>query len=243
MTILTFPKAQPRALVVILGHLGVSRQGLERYASYYPDCSVVAAASPPLRFVTHRSLRPTALEIAEQCETVLQQHSVPVLVHAFSNGGAFLLYELDQVWNKPAWACQIFDSCPCYIRMLWDTEHWSESFPHTNWSSIGRTIYTWGASLTLTLWSLPVPCHARSFWNHFRGNISCSHQVYVYTTADMLSDAAAVDRLVTQQRDKGTTVTVLRYDDSDHCRLDRDHPEAYQSMIDEAVQGAIDRAR
>jgi hypothetical protein len=64
----------------------------------------------------------------------------------------------------------------------------------------------------------------------------------VYTTTDLASDAAAVDRLVENRREQniGTTLQ-YRYNDSNHCRIDLDHPEEYQQMIDQALDAACQR--
>ena len=92
----------PRAVCIVFGHLGSSISTLEKYAKYYTDrnCHVVATTSPPNLFMKNASLRSTTLDAIIQAGKLLQDATpennnntsvVPLVVHSFSNGGAFLL--------------------------------------------------------------------------------------------------------------------------------------------------------
>ena len=70
---------------------------------------------------------------------------------------------------------------------------------------------------------------------------ACSRQIYVYTTSDMAFDATAVDQLIDTRRAMGLNITVHRFNDSNHCRLDKDHPEECGKAIDDALAAAIQR--
>eukprot|EP00977_Amphora_coffeiformis_P023566 scaffold13609_cov151-Amphora_coffeaeformis.AAC.5 len=108
-----------------------------------------------------------------------------------------------------------------------------------------RTLYTALAAVSLTAWLTATLSWSRpqQFWNQMTQSQTCLHHIYVYTTADIASDAAAVDRLVEQRRESniGTTMQ-YRYEDSNHVRIDQDHPEEYQRMIDDALAAAVERA-
>ena len=268
---------RPRAIAIVLGPLGASESMLERYASWYRQrsCVAVTGASPPWRFARNASLQPTATEVWQETLQVLRDtpSDVPVVVHMFSNGGAFLWEQMDRlldtggedndadtttvlsVDDKKLLQTRLssgyltFDSCPCYIRTLWDTSTpWSVSFPHRGWSPMRQGLYTTLAATSMTAWLVITLSWSRPqrFWNQMTQSTACPHHVYVYTTADLASDAAAVDRLVADRQatasDNGMTTTVYRYDDSNHCRIDHDHPEDYQRMIDVALEAALARA-
>ena len=102
--ILTTFLEEPRAVSIVLGHLGASKATLERYGQLYlaRNCSVIIAASPPLRFMSNQSLRPTAREILSLAATALRSASpsVPLVIHSFSNGGAFLLEQIELILNE-----------------------------------------------------------------------------------------------------------------------------------------------
>ena len=254
----------PRAIAIVLGHLGARQSTLEDYASWYRQrsCVAVTGAAPPLRFLRNASLQPTAARLWQETLNVLRDTppEVPVVVHMFSNGGSFLWDAMDRALTEDSLApadrallqsrlksgCLIFDSCPCYIRTLWDTSTpWNTSFPYPGWSAWTRALYTGLAATALTTWLTATLSWNRpaQFWQQVTESTTCLHHVYVYTTTDLASDAAAVDRLVAHRRQHnlGTTVQ-YRYQDSNHCRIDKDHPQDYQRMIDDALEAACQRA-
>jgi Eukaryotic protein of unknown function (DUF829) len=265
-TVRTSIREKPRAVAIVLGHLGCTAESLAEYGRLYEErnCTVITAVSPVLRFVLNWNLRATACEILDQAAAVLQDTSsdVPLLIHSFSNGGAFLLEEMEQqlqqgrlqktnsaykyefLASRMKNGCQLFDSCPCYIRPIWDTKYYSSSFPHPQWYKCSRLVYTAVASLSLTLWCTCTLSWHRpdQFWKRMLQSNVCLHQIFIYTTTDLLSDAASMDRFINNRRAQNVECTVYRYDDSDHCRLNRDHPEAYGRAIDTALSDSIRRS-
>jgi hypothetical protein len=263
----TMIRQTPDAIVIVLGPLGSYPDGLvERYGKLYfnRNCSVVISASPPIRFLLNASLQSTAREVLHHTRIALQDtpSRVPVIIHAFSNGGAFLLEEIETqlsehqptasdalddkngiIRSRLKIGYQFFDSCPCYIRMLWDTTYFTNSFPSRNLSTFGRYVYTFGASFSLTMWCVFTISWSRPqrFWNHMIRSTVCSNQIFMYTTTDLLSDASAVDRFINERRRQGVNCTVYRYDDSDHCQLDNDHPIEYGKAIDDALANILQR--
>lgn len=261
----------PKAIVMILGPLNVSRGSLETMADLYPSCSIVAASSPPLRFVLNWSLQSTVHDILINAHELCNKHpDVPIVSHAFSNGGAFLLERIERTVHLDtvdslnsrtndtyglAWdnaellermrqGVQIFDSCPCYVRLAWDWNHWSDSFPHPSLSRASRLVYTAGASMSLTAWSVCTLAvnYPNRFWRTMEQSKTCMHQVYMYSKCDLLSDAAAVDRLVEYRRSViGSNCIVHAYDDSNHCRLHVDHPDEYAKAIEDALRSMHER--
>jgi Eukaryotic protein of unknown function (DUF829) len=199
---------------------------------------------------------------SRQCLLQDTSSDVPLLIHSFSNGGAFLLEEMEQqlqqgrlqktnsaykyefLASRMKNGCQLFDSCPCYIRPIWDTKYYSSSFPHPQWYKCSRLVYTAVASLSLTLWCTCTLSWHRpdQFWKRMLQSNVCLHQIFIYTTTDLLSDAASMDRFINNRRAQNVECTVYRYDDSDHCRLNRDHPEAYGRAIDTALSDSIRRS-
>lgn len=100
-----FSSSQPQAIAIVLGHLGVSDHTLHRYAKWYVNrsSSVVAASSPPHIFARNGSLRDTTEQILAQTVRALHQaesnsqaprNLPPIVVHLFSNGGAFFVARL-----------------------------------------------------------------------------------------------------------------------------------------------------
>lgn len=278
----------PRAIAIILGPLGASATMLQRIADdLYPHCSVIAAASPPLKFMRNSSMAPEAREVWEACLDMMMQQppveyeSVPLILHSFSNGGCFLLDAMEQDFDvlhgnddasvttttrgtaspnpmqqrnnisllhrKLADGVWIYDSCPCYIRMAWDWEHFAQSFPHPQWTAPGRFLYTLAASWSLTAWCLGTlsPSRPRLFWQRMLASRPGRHEVYIYSSCDMLSDAAAVDRLIAYKRRQHTnnedSIQQFRFENSNHCRIHLDHPVEYTRIVNQAIVSATER--
>jgi Eukaryotic protein of unknown function (DUF829) len=265
----TMIRPSPDAIAIIMGPLGSYPDMLvERYGRTYYDrnCSVILSASPPIRFMLNMSLQSTARDVLHHTAMAIQDtpSHVPVIMHSFSNGGTFLLEEIEVQLNERQWTeshpslvdekyaairsrlkigYQFFDSCPCYVRTIWDTKHFNSSFPNRKLSTFGRYVYTIGASFSLTMWCVFTLSWSRpqQFWNRLLHSTVCSNQIFMYTTADLLTDAAAVDRFINIRRSQGVQCTIHRYDDSDHCRLDIDHPVEYRQVIDDALTTVLQR--
>lgn len=159
---------RPRAVAVVLGHLGATHAQLDALSDLYVrrGCWVVAARCPPVSFfmAQHGWLRPVAAQVVAETATLVRRDAaevkvlsttsttteadedapaLPVVVHLFSNGGAFLLEELgrggcsqeeeeeDHPPRRPDnddWALfrrhvrhgyLFYDSCPCYLHVPW----------------------------------------------------------------------------------------------------------------------------
>jgi len=277
--------AYPKAVALVLGHLGSTAQstmdqfGEKLYLSR--NCTTITASSPFVRFfmTQHRFLRPTAASIIRETAAVLRDTpNTPLAVHLFSNGGAFLLEEMEllmaeaedrsrndeqlptsSVTGGVSWSdaeiiqerleYQFFDSCPCYLHQMWDiSPYWNDAFPSPAWrSNTLRKLYFLGSAMSLTLWCTMTGSFGRSsqFWSRMRTSPYCrKHQIYFYTTADMMTDASRIDDLISSRRQEyGTDIVAQRYDDSGHCALYRDHPEDYNRVLDESLAAAINRRR
>jgi hypothetical protein len=138
----------------------------------------------------------------------------------FSNGGTFLLEELNREAHVPTEAYGLiqdrlqyifYDSCPCYLHMPWKLGcFWKDAFPFPGWSQWGRHVYLIGASVSLSLWCLFTCSLSRSqdFWKAMQtpfdhgaasGTSSSSQHhelIYMYTTADKVTDATRIDELI-----------------------------------------------
>jgi Eukaryotic protein of unknown function (DUF829) len=279
-----------KAVALVLGPLGASPEGtVNGFGMMYQDrnCTTVAATSPPLRFflTQHRMLKPTATAIILETAKALREtpKETPLVVHMFSNGGAFLLEEMELLMsevqykrkNQPSdssirnaeedenpltWEdveliqqrmeYLFFDSCPCYLHMMWDVSpYFKDAFPNPAWHSLTRKVYYLGSAFSLSMWCVFTGSFKRScqFWSSMERNRPyCKYQVYYYTTADMLTDATRIDQLIEKRRQEplNDTIVVHRFDDSGHCTIYHDHSDDYNQGLDEALETAsINRRR
>jgi len=100
---------RPRAVVILYGWLGAEYNTLKKYAQIYQDrgCCTVCATAPPLALLSgSRSyLREVAIASCREASMLIRKGemsemgfgSVPLVIHAFSNGGAFLLSEVNDI--------------------------------------------------------------------------------------------------------------------------------------------------
>lgn len=203
MCVITTIVDQPRAIAIVLGHLGSTSHQLQQLSDMYlrRNCSVVAATCPPIRFLfaQHRLLRPVAQRIVRETSSLLRRSlattttttTIPVVIHMFSNGGTFLLEELDRIYTVDyssdekdnnndndnmtlflqhlQYGYLFYDSCPCYLHMPWALrkKFWDDAFPFPGWSVWGRNLYLLGASISLSLWCILTASISRSidFWS------------------------------------------------------------------------------
>jgi hypothetical protein len=262
---------QPRAIAIVLGHLGSTDAELRRLSQIYRErhCAVVAARSPPLDFflTQHGRLRPIASEILRETASLSRQcnnqknkeeNNVPVVIHQFSNGGTFLLEAMtkeehgargdsSEDYNEVKKRLQyiFYDSCPCYLHMPWALgPYWNDAFPFPGWRSLPRKLYLLAASVSLSVWCLCTGSLSRSrdFWDSVGDPFNCQHLVYMYTTNDKVTDATRIDDLIDTQRENGKDVLAYKYCDSSHVGLLRDHAEDYNRAVDLALERAIERA-
>jgi Eukaryotic protein of unknown function (DUF829) len=239
-----------------------------------------------------------------------KQPSIPIIIHSMSNGGAFLLEEMEKILlsnqatneydkdknsknesnnrdpttykrnrrnhnnkkneisvssftkeekliliHRIRQGVQIFDSCPCYIRTIWSQEYSiptsyipsdQQAFPYPTWSKSFRRIYTTFATVSLSLWCFVTFAWDRpkQFWSHMLHSPLGQHQIFVYTTTDLLSDAHAVQQLIEYRKSvlKIHDIQVFPFNDSGHCQLHIDHPEQYDQIIHDAIDAAVQRA-
>jgi len=265
--VITHFHQNPEAIAIVLGHLGITPQGLRRLSRLYLDrgCAVIAARSPPLDFLLahHGRLEPVTRAILRESESLRRQceslshindgrekEKIPIVIHMWSNGGAFLWEELmkDPTFDqtiKPHLQYVAYDSCPCYLHMPWRLgPFWRDAFPFPGWPIFARKLYLAAASLSLSAWCLFSFSLSRSqvFWSQMT-DPPCQNLVYFYSTNDKVTDAARIDQLIHEQREmKRINVVAKRYDDSAHCRIDYDHAEEYARTIDEALGGKTNRS-
>jgi Eukaryotic protein of unknown function (DUF829) len=280
----------PKVIAIVLGPLSshpydrmMEQIGRMYYGKYDPNQNiggdvggggggtVILASSPPLHFLLNRNLQSIAQEVLHQTSMALLQASpqplqqIPIIIHSFSNGGAFLQEAIElelgkgnmqqhtqrtaQEKNYEKIRCgmkigyQFFDSCPCYIRMIWDTSYFTKSFPNEHLPTWVRYLYTLGSALALSTWCiLTLSWHRpQQFWNRMIHSTICTnHQIFMYSTTDLLTDAAAMDRFIeTRRQQYGVNCTVYRYNDSNHCQFHIDHPNEYQQAIDDALDSVM----
>lgn len=102
-------RRRPRAIAVLLGHMGQERKDLDRYATrlyHSQHCSTVSATAPFMVYATHdaATLSEYAVVVIRETARLIRYGEwsemgfgrIPVLVHVLGNGGAQLLEEMER---------------------------------------------------------------------------------------------------------------------------------------------------
>lgn len=100
---------RPRAIVVLLGWMGAEVGQLEEYVRMYHDlkCSTIVATAPVLSIAVQKTstLEQVALTACREAARLVRMAemsemgcgTVPLLLHAFGNGGALVLEQMDRL--------------------------------------------------------------------------------------------------------------------------------------------------
>jgi Eukaryotic protein of unknown function (DUF829) len=253
----------PRAVVVILGWWGAELRHVEKYAELYHqrNCATVSVVADTLQVMMHLgypSLDGCVCDAVSVVAKILRDNEkagkkIPVILHAFSNAGSFLVERLEVLIQEARasgdlkFGCsedlifvgerldgQIFDSSPAYpdIKL---------GFTSTNGVVFGDSFFVkmivgflfllaGGVSMFFN-WIFGLPDVRWTFWNNMREGQLCLRQAYIYSTADTITNVEKLEELIENRR-RFSNVTVQKFDDSKHVMHLLKHPLIYEKLVD-----------
>lgn len=256
---ITTGKEQSKAVVVLLGWWGANIKNLSKYAELYRqrNCLTVQAIAQDFAVLTHnnRLLDECALVVASQTAKILRKlgdDKVPVIFHAFSNGGAYLVERLEFLVHEAREGRnhgegnadllllgerlqgEIFDSAPAYPSATSAVKAMSSVFSN---SVVLRALL----SLLVTLHGMydyilhNVFGYAdlrKQFFKNMANSRICLKQAFIYSTADDITDFVRLKELIETRKQICDDVLVTQFDDSLHVQHLRMHPAAYNQVVD-----------
>jgi Eukaryotic protein of unknown function (DUF829) len=252
----------PRAVVLLMGWWGAEIRHVNKYAELYQkrDCATVSVVADTLQVMTHLaypSLDDCAREGAREVAKLLRENEkddkkIPVIIHAFSNAGSFMVDRLevliqearedlkaksseDLVLVGSRLNGEIFDSSPAYPDV-------SLGFTSTNGVVFGDLlivkvivgiIFMLAGGLSLLFnWVMGLPDVRWTFWENMREGRLCLRQAYIYSTADSITNVERLEELI-KNRKKFSNVTVQKFKDSKHVTHMMTHPATYEKLVDD----------
>lgn len=262
------PDTQPRAVVLVFGWLGSDLRHVNKYSHLYHarNCATVTGSANSCSILTgdKAKLDIFALEAATKAVKLLKDYDrdIPVIAHAFSNGGTLPLNRLEVLIHKAhrarssgtmtpldedlillgkAWerGGQIFDSSPAYP----DTR--------TAMRAIGSSIPNAAARFFLQavflviffieqpfVWLTGRPPKAEQLWAHVMYRPITSRQAYVYSSHDNITNCDKLEELIAHRQELvgPANILVKKFTDSHHVQHLRKHPEEYTAFVDEMIQ-------
>ena len=255
----------PRAVALLFGWWGAEMRHVEKYAELYRnrDCATVSVIANTMQVMTHLCypsldgcVRDAATEVAKIIRSYEKDgKKIPVILHAFSNAGTFVLERLEVLIHQAREdlkvpSCEdlvlvgdrlngeIFDSAPAYpdIKL---------GFTSTSGVVFGQSIivkilvgilfFLAGAVSVFFSILLGLPDVRWAFWNNMREGRLCLRQVYVYSTADTIINIQKLQELI-ENRKSFSNVTVYKFEDSPHVQIMRKHAKEYEKMVDDFIR-------
>lgn len=219
--------ATPRALVVLVGWFGANTRHLSKYETLYRDmgCITLTVVADPaaLMFRMTNQLKGCALQVVGKVAEVLKsQPSIPVITHAFSNGGAFITEHMEVLIDEAraktveagtatvdetsknlirtgdAWLGQIFDSAPAYIS--WDIGFKVSSLAFPNpFVRFFAALFMSTIRISEALKGvIGLTDGTKEYWSHM---LDSKHgtQLFIYSVDDSVTDATKLEDFVAQR--------------------------------------------
>lgn len=251
----------PRAIVLLMGWWGAELRHVKKYAELYHKrgCATVSVVADTIQVMTHLaypSLDNCARDAAREVAKLIRDNEkdgkkIPVIVHAFSNAGSFLVDRLEVLIQQArkdlhVKGCkdlilvgarmdgEIFDSSPAYPDI-------SLGFTSTNGVVFGNLLivkilvgilfFMAGAISVMCNWILGLPDVRWTFWSNMREGRLCLRQAYIYSTADSITNVRRLEELI-ENRKRFSNVTVQKFVDSKHVTHMMTHPQVYEKVVD-----------
>jgi len=241
---------QPRAIVVLLGWWGAEPRHLAKYANLYHVKNCITVQGIVSRWVTlvkhDPSIDEFALQTVNHVNKIVRAYEplkLPVIIHAFSNGGAFVVERMESlIENRKDDAeiqffaerlrGEVFDSAPAYPT--------KDNGMNALKASIRNPMLQIPVMAVLYLWGMLLPSSIRkwfAFWNHIETSKTCKRQAFIYSANDRLTAASPLEDLIVKRQELlgKENLLVKKLDDSPHVMHLRTDPEGYNNFVDECL--------
>jgi hypothetical protein len=255
-------KTPPRAVVLLLGWWGAKAKQLAKYTKLYQDrnCLTVQAIAEKNAVLTHnnRSLDECALIAADHIVKLLDEldnKKVPVIFHAFSNGGAYLIERLEVLIQEARAGKsqsasnrtllllgarlqgQIFDSAPAYPTAQSAVRAMSSVFTSSIMRALVSILVTSHYYYDMVLHHVfGFPNGRKDFYKFMADSRLCLKQAYIYSAADDITDVTLLEELIASRRKITDDIIVKKFDDSLHVQHLRMHEVAYTEFVERFLE-------
>lgn len=277
--------SQTKGVVIMYGWLGSSPSHVELYAKLYQKlgCTVVYDIASFSDAMLRNESKLTALasksvlkaaHIIREVETVKGETStksnnlssnVPVILHYFSNGGAFVAERLrflindaksssthyltneqreslimisDRLYEK---GFEVADSAPADLNESAQYRAIESAIPNKFLQSIVKAL-TFIAQSVASKFIITHEELRSKFWNNMIENDLCMNQAFIYSTKDQITDADMIDKLIEERKLRGINVISAKFNDSDHVMHFKYHPKEYSKVLDQVTRASFERS-
>jgi hypothetical protein len=174
-----------------------------------------------------------------------EKHQLPIVVHSFSNGGAFvttalasMIKELKEQTEEEesqdkidlrlfsdrikSNGFEVFDSAPAYLYP--EKVHQGHQAIESAIQNLPAQVISKGLLVIAKMLAqlsdflhkkVPYPTQ---FWNDVIEGDMCKRQTFLYSTKDTLTDFSKIEELIQIRKSRGFEVIALNFKDSDHVQ-------------------------
>lgn len=249
----TSAEHQPRLIIVATwtdardAHIA---KYVAKYQALYPNAQILL-----LKSTMSCILRPSQIGLAMKHAAsvvhaafptpVSPSSPPPLLVHIFSQGGSSSMAELYEQFSAMAGSDKrlpphvtIFDSSPGLFRIPR-----AVAFISVGLSSLQQLVampflYTWAVVWTAAM-AIGILPNSLGDWskshNHHIGNTSEMRRVYIYSTADAITEYKDIEAHAAEAEAKGFSVTLEKYVGSAHVSHSRKDEGRYWGIVKSAL--------
>lgn len=253
----------PKAVVLLLGWFGSKLRHVQKYAEIWEErgCATVTGSldSRSLMVVDVEKIDEFVILMGKEAAKLLRASGdkVPLICHAFSNGGGIPLQRLEQVMEEKSrkgndndddvreWklirerlqlGAEIFDSAPAYPDMETFKGAITAGLPGFTGLLVFYVVVLYYQTLNLIRTIQGSQAWGDVYWKHWECSPAYAPmQAYIYSTADTITKSGKLDELVRTRAENGVQVKVKRFEDCLHVQHMMKHRAEYCGLMDEIL--------
>ena len=270
------PHTPSKAVAILYGWLGSEPKYVKKYADIYTrnGCTVIYGTAPIKTVMTRNKteLCQFAMESVRKAATIIRtleeeeqnenengnNKDLPVILHYFSNGGAFVaehleamiqnakqekktianmndndLLDLKLVANRlQSKGYEILDSAPAYLHDDSGYRAIEAAVPNFMVQMCVKLIYSVTLFYKYTIiYIFGAPNVRDEFWDSMIHSQLCPRQLYIYSDKDKLTDSNMLDDLIEKKKQQGIHILRNKFQDSDHVLHFRKYPQEYEASV------------
>ncbi|XP_018336553.1 transmembrane protein 53 isoform X1 [Agrilus planipennis] len=230
-------------VILLFGWAGCEDKYLSKYSQIYEEKGLITIRyTAPIKCLFWKRYRMIA--IADKILKLLLDlnfESHPVIVHCFSNGGAFLYHNFSLASEKSTQQIQIkgviFDSAPGKRRIL-------SLYKAISAILGGNIFYNFSISVFMTMflsviwmyevcknWIFPSDTYQSHLWENLLQEKNMWPQHFIYSKADNLIPYEDIEYFAEYRKNKGVEVSTLCFEKSPHVKHYSCHREEYVNSV------------
>ncbi|KAF2881471.1 hypothetical protein ILUMI_24707 [Ignelater luminosus] len=229
-------------IVLLFGWAGCQDKYLSKYSQIYEDRGLITLRyTAPVKYLFWK--RHHLLNLGDRIVKLLVDmnfESHPVIVHCFSNGGAFLYQNFSVALGKSSKPIElkgvIFDSAPGPRRILSLFRAMSAIIGGSFLFNIPVTVLV--TAFLIIMWEYDIiksyffPDNFQSDpFEYLKREVNKCPQHFIYSKADTLILYTDVENFMEKRKQNGAEITSLRFDASPHVKHYTHHREEYITSV------------